>query len=124
MKVDTLHCQTNLASINIGIGHYATTKTSHISNCLIGRMNLLPNEPVHYYLESLLVEKEKKKIIMIFIDVIYINDPQPERHQMPIEKIEFSDAQILEIKEYHLGVYKYLKQIRLSTQTAVVKELN
>ncbi len=124
MKAETLYCQTNVADITIGIGHYAMTRTSHISNCLIGRMNLLPNEPILYYLEDLLVEKEKKKIIMILIDVIYVNDSKLERHQVPIEKIEFSDVQILEIKEYHLGVYKYLKQTRLSTQTAVVKELN
>ncbi len=124
MKADTLHCQTNLASINIGIGHYATTRTSHISNCLIGRMNLLPNEPVLYYLESLLIEREDKKIVMVLIDVIYVDWPNAKRSQIPLEKIMFSDPQLLEIKEFYPEVYKHLSRTRLSAKTAVIKDLN
>jgi len=124
MKAETLYCQTNEAAITIGIGHYATTKTSHVSNCLEGRLELFPNEKVLYYLDSILPEEENKKIVMVLIDIIYVEEPLPKRHQVPLEKIMLSEVQLLEIKEFYPEVYKYLKRTKLSAKTAVIKELN
>lgn len=119
MKADTL----NEAVITVGISHYATTKPSHVSNCAEGRLELFPHEQVLYYLDSLLVEKEDKKIVMVLIDVIYVKKQNPKRHQVPLEKVTLSEAQLLELKEYYPEAYKYLKRTKLSAKTAVIKEL-
>jgi hypothetical protein len=104
----------------MGAGYCAKTLPSRVAGRR-GSDLIRPNELVIYDLNSVKFEKDQDRIIMIIIDIYYLDDLNRRKFPVPIEKLRFSYPQLEEIKAVNPLASLFLKHAFLCFDTACIK---